>query len=115
MVRKEIRTHILAHNLVRTLIAQAATKHGMEPRTISLKGAVQTLEAFQPLLTVQGDRDWAQRRNLYQPFLHAVATHRVADRPNRFEPRVRERRPKKYDSMLKPWYVNQRKMLKRVT
>ena len=57
LVRKEIWTHILAYNLIRTIIAQAATKHGIEPRTISFKGAIQTLEAFQPLIATQGDRD----------------------------------------------------------
>ena len=64
-----------------------ALKHDAEPRTISFKGAVQTLEAFQPLIATQGDRDTAHRRNLYQKLLDAVATHRVANRPDRFEPR----------------------------
>ena len=114
LVRKEIWTHILAYNLIRTIIAQAASKHDIEPRTISFKGAIQTLEAFQPLFAVQGDRDWAYRRNLYKQFLRAVATHRVADRPNRFEPRLRKRRPKKYDSMLQPRHVIKRMMLKRL-
>ena len=114
LVRKEIWTHILAYNLIRTMIAQAASLHGIVPRTISFKGAIQTLEAFQPLFAVQDDCDWAQRRNLCQQFLDAIATHRVADRPNRFEPRLRKRRPKKYDSMLEPRNVIKRKMLKRV-
>jgi hypothetical protein len=114
LVRKEIWTHILAYNLIRTIIAQVATKYGIEPRTISFKGTIQTLEAFQPLFAVQGERNGAHRRNLYQQFLHAVATHRVADRPDRFEPRLRKRRPKKYDSMLQPRHVVKRKMLKRV-
>ena len=43
LVRKEIWTHILAYNLIRTIMAQAATKHGINPRSISFKGAVQTL------------------------------------------------------------------------
>ena len=114
LVRKEIWTHILAYNLIRTIMAQAATEHCIEPRTISLKGTIQTLEAFQPLFAIQGDRDRVHRRNLYQQFLDAVATHRVADRPDRFEPRLRKRRPKKYDSMLQPRHVIKRKMLKRV-
>jgi hypothetical protein len=114
LVRKEIWTHILAYNLIRTIIAQAATIHGIEPRTISFKGAIQTLEAFQPLFAIQGDRDGAHRRILYQQFLEALATHRVADRPDRFEPRLRKRRPKKYDSMLEPRHLIKRKMLKRV-
>lgn len=114
LVRKEIWTHILAYNLIRTIIAQAANRHHIEPRTISFKGAIQTLEAFQPLIATQGDRDTAHRRNLYQKLLDAVATHRVADRPDRFEPRQRKRRQKKYDRMMKPRNELKCEMLKRV-
>ena len=56
LVRKEIWTHILAYNLIRTIMAQAAQKHCIEPRSISFKGTLQTLEAFQPLITFQGER-----------------------------------------------------------
>ena len=65
LVRKEIWTHILAYNLIRTIMAQAATKHEVEPRSISFKGAVQTLEAFQPLIAIQGERDSSFRIKLY--------------------------------------------------
>src|SRR5437868_856752 len=41
LVRKELWTHILAYNLIRTIMAQASTKQGIEPRSISFKGAVQ--------------------------------------------------------------------------
>src|SRR3954469_21137759 len=74
LVRKELWTHILAYNLIRTIMAQAATEHCIEPRTISLKGAIQTLEAFQPLIAAQGDCSWSRRRKLYQQFFDAVAT-----------------------------------------
>jgi hypothetical protein len=114
LVRKELWAHILAYNLIRTIMAQAAAARCIEPRTISLKGTIQTLEAFQPLFAIQGNRDRAQRRKLYQQFFDAVATHRVADRPDRFEPRLRKRRPKKYDSMLEPRNAIKLKMLKRV-
>ena len=102
LVRKEIWTHILAYNLIRTIIAQAASKYDVEPRTISFKGAIQTLEAFQPLIAIQGERDSGFRQTLYQQLLDAIATHRVANRPDRFEPRQRKRRQKKYDRMMKP-------------
>ena len=114
LVRKEIWTHILAYNLIRTVIAQAASNHHVQPRSISFKGAVQTLEAFQPLIAVLGQRI-AQRHRLYDQLLTAIATHRVAGRPNRFEPRLRKRRPKKFDSMLKPRNELKREMLKGVT
>jgi len=53
-VRKEVWTHILAYDLIRTIIAQAATKHRIDPRSISFKVAIQTLEAFQPVIAIQG-------------------------------------------------------------
>ncbi len=101
LVRKEIWTHILAYNLIRTIIAQAAIKHGHAPRSISFKGAMQTLEAFQPAIAIQGHRA-AVRIRLYQQLLDAIASHRVADRPDRFEPRLRKRRPKHYAFLRKP-------------
>ena len=54
LVRKEIWTHILAYNLIRTIMAQAATKHDIQPRTISFKGALQFLGEFQRLIDYQG-------------------------------------------------------------
>lgn len=113
LVRKEIWTHILAYNLIRTILAQAAAKHRIEPRTISFKGAIQTLEAFQPLIAAQGDCV-STRCSLYDRLLDAVVTHRVADRPDRFDPRQRKRRQKKYDRMMKPRNQLKREMLKQV-
>jgi len=114
LVRKEIWTHILAYNLIRTIMAQAATKRGIEPRTISFKGALQTLEAFQPLIDFQSYRGASFRTNLYQQLLDAIALHRVADRPDRFEPRKRKRPPLKFDQMTKPRWALKHEMAKRV-
>jgi hypothetical protein len=111
LVRKELWTHILAYNLIRTIIAQAATKHEIDPRSISFKGAVQTLEAFQPVIAIQGQQDLAFRMHLYQQLLNAVAMHRVANRPNRYEPRRKKRRPKPYDRLMKPRWQAKRDML----
>ena len=102
LVRKELWTHILAYNLIRTIIAQAATKHEIEPRSISFKGTAQTLEAFQPVIALQGQHDLAFRIRLYQQLLDAIAMHRVANRPNRYEPRRKKLRPKPYDRLMKP-------------
>jgi hypothetical protein len=112
LVRKELWTHVLTYNLIRTIIAQAAAKHAIEPRSISFKGTIQTLEAFQPLIALQGERDVEVRQRLYEQLLDAVATHRVADRPDRFEPRRKKRRPKPYDRLMKPRHEAKRDMLK---
>jgi hypothetical protein len=115
MVRKELWAHILAYNLIRTIIAQAASKHGLEPRSISFKGAIQTLEAFQPVIALRAGGDAECRRGLYQQVLDAIATHRVADRPDRVEPRLRKRRPKHYGFLRKPRAETKRDILKGVS
>jgi hypothetical protein len=99
MVRKEIWAHLLAYNLIRTVIAQAAAKHGKHPRQISFTRAMRTLEAFRSPLahTASG-----QLAVLYEHMLEAIASHEIANRPNRLEPRQRKRRPKPYDLMTKP-------------
>jgi hypothetical protein len=102
LARKELWAHILAYNLIRTVMAQAAVRHGLEPRSISFKGALQTLEAFQPVIALSGEQDPAVRGALYVRLLAAVASHVVGDRPDRFEPRRRKRRPKPYDRLMKP-------------
>jgi DDE family transposase len=112
LVRKEIWTHVLAYNLIRTILAQAARKHGVEPRSISFKGAIQTLTAFQPVIAMQAERNSSHRDRLYQQLLDAIATHRVADRPDRYEPRLRKRRPKHYGFLRKPRRDTKRDMAK---
>jgi len=112
LVRKEIWTHILAYNLILTIIAQAASKNSIDPRSVSFKGAIQTLEAFQPVIALQGEHDSAFRMNLYHQILDAIASQRVADRPDRYEPRLRKRRPKHYGFLRKPRQATKRDMLK---
>ena len=53
----------------------------------------QTLEAFQPVIAMLGEGGAAFRELLYEHLLDAIATHRVADRPDRYEPRRRKREP----------------------
>jgi hypothetical protein len=113
LVRKEVWAHVLAYNLVRTVMARAAARHGVEPRAVSFKGAVQTLLAFQPVLAGRGEHDRAFRLRVYEQILDAVAAHRVGDRPGRFEPRLRKRRPKHYAFLRKPRHEVKRQMLKR--
>lgn len=115
LVRKEVWTHILAYNLIRTIMAQAAIKHGLEPRTISFKGALRLLEEFQRLLDYQAGQGAAHRRRCYSVLLDCIAAHRVADRPDRFEPRLRKRRPKHYAYLRKPRRVIKSEMAKGLT
>jgi hypothetical protein len=114
-VRKEIWTHALAYNLIRTVMAQAAAAHDLEPRSISFKGALQTLEAFQPRLEQAAGDDRGPGLELYQHLLRAIASHRVGDRPDRFEPRAKKRRRDHFAWLTEPRREVKRKMAKGVT
>ena len=111
MVRKEVWAHALAYNLVRTVMAQAAATHGIEPRSISFKAAMQTLAAFQPLLELRA-AGGPGRRELYGELLAAIAAHRVGDRPGRYEPRLKKRRRNYYDWLTRPRAEMRRKLAK---
>ena len=116
LVRKEVWAHILTYNLIRTVMAQAAARHDVTPRLISFTGAMQTLKAFQPLLEFGGAAaDTAARLRLYHELLDAVAMHRVGDRPDRYEPRLKKRRRNYYDWLTKPRAEMKRKMAKGAT
>ena len=99
MVRKEIWAHLLAYNLIRTVIAQAAARHGKDPRQISFTRAMRTLEAFRPAIARIPREHLAA---LYEHMLKAIASHEIGHRPDRLEPRQRKRRPKPYKLMTKP-------------
>jgi hypothetical protein len=91
MVRKEIWMHLLAYNLIRTMMAEAAARHSLRPREVSFKGAWQTLSAYRPLVEAAAGNSLP---DLYDDLLSAIAHHRVGNRPNRYEPRAIKRRPK---------------------
>jgi len=91
MIHKEIWVHLLAYNLLRTVMAVAAAEHGLEPRQVSFTGAKQAVTAFAPKLEAARPQD---RPALLDALLAVIAYHRVGDRPGRWEPRATKRRPK---------------------
>jgi hypothetical protein len=66
----------------------------LSPHEISVKGTLQTLNQFLPLLS-----DAVSLDHWYDSLLQAISTHTVANRPNRIEPRCRKRRPKKFKNL----------------
>src|SRR5947199_8062898 len=99
MVHKEIWAHLLAYNLLRTVMAVAARENGIEPRQVSFKGAKQAVTAFAPKIEAARPAD---RPALIEALLAVVAYHRVGDRPGRWEPRARKRRPKPGARLTQP-------------
>jgi hypothetical protein len=115
MVRKEVWAHVLAYNLIRTVMAQAAATHDVVPRSISFTGALQALRAFQPLLELRAAGGAEGRLRLYRDLLDAIAAHRVTDRPDRYEPRLKKRRRNHYGWPTRPRAEMKRRMAKRGT
>jgi putative transposase len=106
-VRNEFFMHLLAYNLVRQVMAVAAMQSEKCPWQVSFKGALQTLTAFLPILSSGASSDaWCNA------LVAAIATHTVGDRPDRYEPRVKKRRPKEYDLMNRPRADYKRQMAK---
>ena len=113
LVRKEIWTHVLGYNLIRTVMAQAAAIEGAEPRSISFKATLQILEAFRPLIADRACYGADNLEGLYEQLLGAIAVHRVADRPDRFEPRMTRKGPRGYEELKRPRKEIKLQMLKR--
>ena len=96
-VRNEIRAHMIAYNLVRQLMCEAAMKGKVRPWQISFKNTMQTLNEMLPILSAIEDHG-----RLCETMLDCCLKHVVRNRPDRYEPRVVKRRPKSYTLMTKP-------------
>ena len=90
MNEKQLWVHLLAYNVIRLLMAQAACNAGIDPRSLSFKHTVQ-------LWMEWGSRGLSATKDCGLLFT-LIAQCRVGHRPGRIEPRMRKRRPKPY-----PW------------
>lgn len=93
MVRKEIWTHLLAYNLIRSVMWEAANGSSTGARRLSVKGTIQHVSSF---------REASSSDALDALLLKIVGRQIVPYRPGRIEPRVRKRRPKSYPLMTRP-------------
>jgi len=99
MVRLELRVTLLAYNLIRKLIATAATIHGKQPRQVGFTLACQTVLSSWMLLATGACRN---TRQLWRQALARIAANEVANRPGRIEPRMIKRRRHRYPLMNDP-------------
>lgn len=100
MVHKELRMYLIAHNLIRGLMAEAAGLYDVALDRISFKGAIDATRHFSNALAKARTRK--QRRRLEATLLKILAEDQVPDRPGRREPRAVKRRPKPYPLLNKP-------------
>lgn len=90
---KELWVYLLAHNLIRMIMAQSALLADCLPRELSFKYSLQLCLALRHYGA--GERD-DEVLNL----LKLIARKRVGNRPGRIEPRAVKRRPKPYPMLM---------------
>lgn len=105
MVEKELWVNLLAYNLIRLLMAQAAAESGYQPRQLSFKHTVQIWLQW-TLLNSASHHD-GQRDILFKLIAQVI----VGQRPGRLEPRARKRRPKSYPWLKVPRTLARQKIL----
>jgi hypothetical protein len=99
MIRREIWTGLLAYNLIRQTMLQAALQAGRSPRQLSFAAALQKIAASWNAILVCQD---ATVLLLIEVHLGDLATHQIGDRPDRVEPRAIKRRPKPQRLLMEP-------------
>lgn len=109
MVKKEIAVHLLAYNLVRAVMAQAAFLGHVLPRQLSFKAALQLIRAFEENLRHAPQGRLALRRAY---LLAGIAQLRLPHRPGRVEPRAVKRRPKPHSLLTQQRHILKAALLK---
>jgi len=96
MARKELWVYLLAYNLIRLLMAQAALLADQIPRQLSFKHSVQIWLSWQQRSGATHDAV------AITAILVLIAEPRVGRRSGRVEPRALKRRPKPFPLLTKP-------------
>jgi len=100
MVHKELEMFLIAYNLIRALIAEAAATHHLTVDRISFKGTVDASRQYS--IAIAQARSQRRQRELVSDLLRVIALDQVPARPGRCEPRALKRRPKPYPLLNKP-------------
>ena len=96
MAVKEIWVYLLAYNLIRLMMVEAALIAHRLPREISFKHTVQMWIAW------NAHGHGVDRKDKLHGLFVLIAEQRVGKRPGRIEPRAVKRRPKPYPLLTKP-------------
>jgi hypothetical protein len=97
LVRKEVAARLLAYHLIRGVMAEAARDAGVAPRRLSFKGSLHTVREFEASHLY--DPEWIGRD--LPRLVSLVGKKGVGDRPDRYEPRAVQRRPKPHPHSIR--------------
>lgn len=100
MLYRELLMHLIAYNLIRCLMVEAAGIYDADLARVSFKGTLDTVRHFSLVIAQSPSR--RQRAQLVNDMLAALVADLVPHRPNRIEPRSLKRRHKDFPSMMLP-------------
>lgn len=98
-IYKEFAAHVLAYQLVRRLMAQAAKRHNKKPTEISFLNAARWVVSFSTRMSVM---PVVRLPEMYDRLLEAIAWTEIDVRPHRLEPRAITREKKHYGRLKIP-------------
>lgn len=109
MAERELLMHLLAYNIVRRIICQAAFQAGLSPLNISFSNAAQMLtESRQKLVSCTPE----ELVMLMRCYLTEVAKKEVGNRPGRIEPRRKKWRGTNYKPLQEPRAIARQRELR---
>ena len=100
MVQKELHARLIAHNLIRRIVAQPAAEQGVALERVSFKGTLDALRQFAQAMARA--RSKKKRRELWAELLNNLAADLVPERPGRREPRAVKCKKNKYPRLDLP-------------
>ena len=100
MAEKELLAYLVAHNLIRCVMAEAVAQYSVNLERISFKGTVDALRQYSAAIAQARNRK--MRRLLWDDLLLNLVRDLVPQRPGRQEPRAVKRRPKPYPLLNQP-------------
>lgn len=102
MVHKELTIFIIAYNLIRSVIWNAAMKEGIDPYKISFKGAMDTIRQWTPIIAMIKERE--EKVQAIDALIETIAANKIPIRKKlRREPRaIKRRQNSNYQLLTKP-------------
>lgn len=97
-LEREIRMHLLMHNLVRRLMLESSRRYRVPLARVSFAGSLAAARRYSEAILQA--RSELRRRQLREELLRVLAFDLVPDRPGRREPRAVKRRPKPYPRLM---------------
>ena len=100
MAEKELLAYLVAHNLIRCVMAEAVAQYSVDLERISFKGTLDALRQYSA--DIARARNRKMRQQLWDDLLLSLACDLLPLRPGRQEPRAVKRRPKAYPLLNRP-------------